>query len=75
MVAFHKEFRVSLTIADEVMFRNKISTDGVLTFRLENDLPRSQLSATMTLTRTAVAPFRWTGGEEACTALENSAVP
>jgi hypothetical protein len=29
MVAFHKELRVSLTIADEVMFRNKISSGGV----------------------------------------------
>jgi hypothetical protein len=28
MVAFHKELRVSLTIADEVMFRNKIPTAG-----------------------------------------------
>ena len=26
MVAFHKDWRVSLTIADELMFRNKIST-------------------------------------------------
>jgi hypothetical protein len=28
MVAFHKELRVSLTIADEVTFRNKIPTVG-----------------------------------------------
>jgi hypothetical protein len=28
MVAFHKELRVSLTIANEVTFRNKIPTDG-----------------------------------------------
>jgi hypothetical protein len=31
MVAFHKNLRVALTIADEVMFRNKISTGGVAT--------------------------------------------
>ena len=30
MVAFHKELPVSLTIADEVMFRNKIPAAGVL---------------------------------------------
>jgi hypothetical protein len=30
MVAFHKELPVSLTIADEVMFRNKIPVAGFL---------------------------------------------
>jgi hypothetical protein len=48
MVAFHKELRVSLTIADEVTFRNKIPTDGSPSAsRLDKEL--SWLSATMTL--------------------------
>ena len=38
MVAFHKELRVSLTIANEVTFRNKIPTWRATRQRLEPSL-------------------------------------
>jgi hypothetical protein len=41
MVAFHKELPVSLTIADEVRFRNKIPAAGFLWAPLVLIMPKS----------------------------------
>jgi hypothetical protein len=58
MVALHKDFRVSPTIAAESMFRNKISTGGVFWHSvLKTTSHDPGLSATRTLTGAVVLGF------------------
>jgi hypothetical protein len=57
MVLFHKQLRVSSTVADEVEFRNTIPGDGVL--RRHRELPMLQLFGAPRFGIYGAANFGW----------------